>query len=103
MSQELKTIEAKNQMNFGLLEVLERRELLYMFAQRQVAVRYRQMLLGVFWAVLEPMGQLLMLTLVFGFLLKIDTAGYPYPIFAFAGLVGWWLGFVRTWSTALSV
>jgi lipopolysaccharide transport system permease protein len=33
----------------------------------------------------------LLLTLVFGVLLKANTAGFPYPLFAFAGLAGWWL------------
>lgn len=91
MTAEVRIIEQQRGVGLGLAEVLERRELLWMLAQRQIASRYRQMLLGVFWAALEPLGQLLMLTLVFGFLLKVDTAGYPYPLFAFAGLTGWWL------------
>src|SRR5690606_37986142 len=52
---------------------------------------YRQMLLGALWAVVEPLGQLLLLTAVFGLLLKVDTGGLPYPVFAFSGLAGWWL------------
>ena len=88
---EVRVIENQRHFGFGLLEVSRRLELLWMLAQRQIASRYRQMLLGVVWAALEPLGQLLMLTLVFGFLLKVDTAGYPYPLFAFAGLTGWWL------------
>ena len=91
MTAEIRVIEKQRQFGFGILDVLERRELLAMLAQRQIASRYRQMLLGVVWAALEPLGQLVMLTLVFGFLLKVDTAGYPYPLFAFAGLTGWWL------------
>lgn len=91
MTVEVRVIENQKQFGFGILEVCARHELLWMLSQRQIASRYRQMLLGVFWAALEPLGQLLMLTLVFGFLLKVDTGGYPYPLFAFAGLTGWWL------------
>lgn len=87
----IRVIEKQKHFGFGILEVSKRLELLWMLAQRQIASRYRQMLLGVVWAALEPLGQLLMLTLVFGFLLKVDTAGYPYPLFAFAGLTAWWL------------
>jgi lipopolysaccharide transport system permease protein len=88
---EVQVIERQRHFGFGLLESSRRLELLVMLAQRQVASRYRQMMLGVVWAALEPLGQLLMLNLVFGFLLKVDTGGYPYPLFAFAGLTAWWL------------
>jgi len=88
---EIRVIEKQQGLGFGLAEILKWRELLLMLAQRQISSRYRQMLLGFFWAALEPLGQLVMLTLVFGFLLKVDTGGYPYPLYAFAGLTAWWL------------
>lgn len=88
---ETRIIERQRHLSFGLLEAVRRVELLIMLSQRQISARYRQMLLGVLWAALEPLGQLLMLTLVFGFLLKVETGGYPYPLFAFAGLTAWWL------------
>jgi lipopolysaccharide transport system permease protein len=91
VTSDCRVIEKQRGVGFGLVEVFERRELLWMLAQRQIATRYRQMLLGVVWAALEPLGQLLMLTIVFGYLLKVNTSGYPYPLFAFAGLTGWWL------------
>ncbi len=91
MIDEVRVIVRQTHFGFGLMEVACRSELLLMLSRRQIAARYRQMLLGVFWAALEPLGQLLMLTLVFGFLLKVDTGGYPYPLFAFAGLTTWWL------------
>lgn len=91
MSVEIHVIEKRRGLGFGLADVFERRELLSMLTQRQIATRYRQMLLGFFWAALEPLGQLLMLAIVFGGLLRVDTGGYPYPLFAFAGLTGWWL------------
>ena len=91
MSAEIHVIEKQHGIGLGLAEVYGRHELLWMLAQRQIATRYRQMLLGVVWAALEPLGQLLMLAIVFGALLKVNTGGYPYPLFAFAGLTGWWL------------
>ena len=84
-------IKPQAKISFGLRDVFKSRELLWMFVQRQISTRYRQMVFGVLWAMLEPLAQLIMLTLVFGFLLKVETGGHPYPLFAFAGLIAWWL------------
>ena len=88
-------IQPNLKLSLGIGEVLYRNELLSMFVKRQISSRYRQMLLGVLWALIEPLGQLLLITLVFGWLLKVDTEGYPYPVFAFSGMAAWLL-FSRT-------
>jgi lipopolysaccharide transport system permease protein len=77
--------------SLGLREAWRYRELMWLMLGRQVSSRYRQMLLGAVWALLEPLATLLMLSVVFGFLLRVDSNGYPYAVFAFAGLVPWWL------------
>jgi len=77
--------------SLGLAEAWRYRELMWLMLGRQVSSRYRQMLLGAVWALLEPLATLLMLSIVFGFLLRVDSNGYPYAVFAFAGLVPWWL------------
>ena len=59
------------------------------------------MFLGILWSVAEPLGTLLILTFVFGFVIKVDTGGLPYPLFAFSGLVGWWV-FSKTTSAVAS-
>ena len=71
------------------------RELFQMFVKRQFLVRYRQMVLGSFWVVLEPLGGLLIFTLLFGVLLKVPSEGHPYVIFAFSGLIPWAV-FIKT-------
>ena len=75
--------------SFGLLALWSHRELLWIFLKRQISIRYRQMVLGVLWGLLEPLGLLLMMVTVFGWLLRVDSNGYPYPVFAFAALVPW--------------
>ena len=92
--------EGRN-LNVAVTELWRRRELLWIFLKRQIAVRYRQMIFGVFWAVLEPLALLLIMTLVFGMLLRVNTGGYPYPVFAFAGLIPWML-FSRAATSASS-
>lgn len=67
------------------------RELLYFLTWRDVKVRYKQTLLGVAWAVLQPVLTMLISTLIFGRLggFSARTGGIPYPIFAYAGLLPW--------------
>lgn len=67
------------------------RELLYFLTWRDVKVRYKQTLLGVAWAIIQPLFTMLISTLVFGRLggIGAHTGGIPYPIFAFAGLLPW--------------
>lgn len=70
-------------------EIWAYRELFLVLAMRDIRVRYKQALLGAAWAVLRPLAQMLIFTVLFGRLAKIPSEGAPYPIFVFAGLLGW--------------
>lgn len=87
----IKVIEAESRKGLALGEVWQHRELAMLFVRRQIASRYKQMLLGGLWAVIEPLATLVLMTVVFGMLLRVDTNGFPYPVFAFAGLIPWML------------
>ncbi len=89
--EQVTVIEPVLRFSLGLASLWCSRELLSIFACRQISARYRQMLLGVLWAAMEPIGLLLLMTAVFCFLLKVDTKGYPYPVFAFSGMAAWLL------------
>ena len=65
------------------------RELIYFLAWRDVKVRYKQTMLGVLWAVIQPVTTMVVFTLLFGQLAKIPTDGIPGPIFYFSALVPW--------------
>lgn len=67
----------------------EYRELLYFLTVRDVKLRYKQTLLGVAWAVLQPLAAMLVFTLFLGRVAGVASQGIPYPLFAFAGLVPW--------------
>ncbi|QDU59246.1 Teichoic acid translocation permease protein TagG [Planctomycetes bacterium Pan216] len=67
------------------------RDLLFFFAWRDVKVRYKQTILGVAWAILQPTLPAILITLALGRLAKLPSAGYPYPLFVFAGLLPWTL------------
>jgi lipopolysaccharide transport system permease protein len=70
-------------------ELWEGRELLYFLALREVMVRYKQTVLGIAWAVLQPLFTMVIFTLIFGKFAKIPSDGLPYAIFVFAGLLPW--------------
>ncbi len=72
-----------------LNELWEYKELLYFLIWRDVKVRYKQTILGVGWAVIQPFFTMVVFSLFFGKLAKMPSDGVPYPIFAFAALVPW--------------
>jgi homopolymeric O-antigen transport system permease protein len=75
----------------NLRDLWSYRELLYFLTWRDIKVRYKQTLLGVVWAIMQPLFTMLVFTLFFGRLAGMDarTDGMPYPLFAFAGLLPW--------------
>jgi lipopolysaccharide transport system permease protein len=77
--------------SLGLRDVWAFRELLYFLVWRDVKVRYKQTILGVAWAVLQPLLTMIVFTIFFGRLAGIGSEGLPYPLFSFAGLLPWTL------------
>jgi lipopolysaccharide transport system permease protein len=70
-------------------ELWQYRELLYFLAVRDVKVRYKQTLLGAAWAVLQPFMMMIVFTVFLGRIAHVSSAGYPYPLFVYAGLLPW--------------
>jgi lipopolysaccharide transport system permease protein len=65
------------------------RELLLVLARRDIAIRYRQAVIGVLWVVLQPVLSTAIFTIVFVVFVRIPNQGESYPLFAFAGLAIW--------------
>jgi lipopolysaccharide transport system permease protein len=65
------------------------RELLWVWMQRGIKVRYKQSVLGAAWAILQPLVLMLMFTAVFSFFARVPTDGIPYPIFSYTALLPW--------------
>ena len=72
-----------------LADLYHYRDLLWLWTGREVRVRYKQSVLGVTWAVIQPLALTLVFTLVFSRLMQVDTGGVPYPVFAYSALVPW--------------
>jgi lipopolysaccharide transport system permease protein len=67
------------------------RELVYFLIWRDVKVRYKQTILGVGWAVLQPLLTMVVFSLFFGELAGLPSDGIPYPIFSYIAILPWQL------------
>jgi lipopolysaccharide transport system permease protein len=65
------------------------RELFYVLAWRDISVRYKQTTIGVLWALIQPLSQMLILTFVFGKLANLPSGGVPYALLCIAGQLPW--------------
>jgi lipopolysaccharide transport system permease protein len=72
-----------------LREVWRFRELAFILALRDVQVRYRQTVLGVVWALLQPLLAMAVFTIFLGNFVKVPSDGLPYALFAYIGLLPW--------------
>ncbi|BBO17625.1 ABC-transporter [Candidatus Brocadia pituitae] len=79
----------KGWQTLNLKELINCRELLFFLAWRDIKVRYKQTVLGVAWAIIQPFFTMVIFSLFFGRLAKIPSEGIPYPIFSYAALVPW--------------
>ncbi len=75
----------------GLRELWQFRELLYFLTWKNILIRYKQAVLGVLWAVLNPIITMVVFTVIFNRLLGVSSGSYgvPYAVFTFTGLLPW--------------
>jgi lipopolysaccharide transport system permease protein len=76
-------------LDLGLSEAWKGRYLLAVFLRRDIKVRYKQTLLGMGWAVLQPLLSVGVFTLVFSRVARVTTGDVPYPVFLLCGLAPW--------------
>jgi len=72
-----------------LAELREYRDLFYFLVWKNIKVKYAQSVLGVGWAVIQPVFSMIVFTIVFGNLAKVGSDGSPYALFSFVALVPW--------------
>jgi lipopolysaccharide transport system permease protein len=66
------------------------RELFQILAWRDLAVRYKQTVIGIAWALIRPVLMMLIFTVVFGRIAKLPSDGtVPYALMVFAGMLPW--------------
>ena len=70
-------------------DLLHYRDLLYFLTRRDLSVRYKQTVLGVLWAILQPLLTMIVFSVFLGSLAGVPSDGVPYPVFAYLGLLPW--------------
>ena len=75
--------------SLGLPEVWLFRELILVFAWREVSILYKQAAIGVGWMLFQPLITVAIFSVIFGRLAGIPSDGVPYPVFALTGLLPW--------------
>jgi lipopolysaccharide transport system permease protein len=90
MDEEYKIIKPQTGWHFvNITELKDYRDMFFFLVWRDIKARYAQSVLGIGWAVIQPVFSMLVFTIVFGNLAKIDSDGVPYAIFSFTALVPW--------------
>ncbi len=83
-------IEPKRSLfSLNLREILDYRDLIYLFVRRDFIARYKQTILGPLWFIIQPLLTTVMFTIVFGRIAKIPTDGVPHILFYLTGTVIW--------------
>jgi len=85
----LVVIEPRRGFGVDWSELWAHRELVFFLGWRDIKVRYKQTVLGIAWAVLQPLAAMVIFTIFLGKLARIPSDDIPYPIFVYAGLVPW--------------
>ncbi len=83
----------------NLRDLWRYRELVYFLTWRDIIVRYKQTALGAGWAILQPLVNMVVLSVIFGSFAKMPTNDIPRPVFTFAALLPWGL-FAKALSDA---
>ncbi len=74
-------------LNLG--ELWRHRDLLWMLTWRGIHVRYKQSVIGAGWAILQPLGLMVVFSVFFGLIVKIPSDGIAYPLFVYTALTLW--------------
>ena len=70
-------------------KIWDYRALIWVFAKRDLKVKYSQTVIGLGWTFLQPLTALVIFTFFFGFLLDWKSDGIAFPIYVLSGLLGW--------------
>src|SRR5215510_7776116 len=83
-------LEAGRAERYYWRELWHYRELFRVLAWRDIAVRYKQTVIGATWAIIRPFLTMVVFTIIFGKLADLPSDGSaPYAIMVFAGMLPW--------------
>ncbi len=70
-------------------DLLDFRDLFYFLAWRDIIIRYKQTIIGIGWAVIQPLMTMIIFTVVFGRIARLESTAAPYPILVLSGVLAW--------------
>lgn len=70
-------------------ELAKYKELVYFLVHKELRIRYRNTIFGFFWTLLEPLGLMLIYTVVFSMIMRFGDKVDNYPLFLLSGLIPW--------------
>ena len=79
----------KNSQFIDWKELLAYKDLLYFLVFKEIAILYKQTILGFSWAIIRPVFSMIVFTIIFGNLADVPSDGVPYPLFSYVALVPW--------------
>jgi lipopolysaccharide transport system permease protein len=85
----IEIVPPRGMLRFDFAELWAYRELLVLLAWRDATVRYKQSVVGIAWALLQPLMMMAIFTLVFGRFANLPSEGVPYSVFTLCGLLPW--------------
>lgn len=91
-SDDIPVITIKSQSIFEAIdfkELFQYRDLFFFLVWRNIKVLYAQTILGFLWAILNPLIQVVIFTIIFGKVAKLDSGGVPYALFSTVAIVPW--------------
>ena len=87
----------------NLPELWKYRELLFFMLWRDLKARYKQSALGPLWIIINPILQMILLSLIFGGVAKLPMGGIPAPLFIYSALLAWTFFETGLMSAAMSL
>lgn len=74
-----------------LNDIKNHSDLLLAWTSRTIRARYQQSILGILWAIAQPLAMMFVFTILFTRIIPVDTGGIPYVVFSYSALVPWTL------------
>ena len=85
------TSQGRRSLTQDLHLLMRYRELLVSWTSREIRARYRQSVLGIGWALVQPVVSMVVVSIIFGNVVRVPSEGIPYPVFAYVAILPWTL------------
>lgn len=89
MTAEAKMLQSQRSLGENLSLLVQYRELILTWTAREIKARYRQSALGFGWALVQPLFQLIVISVIFGNFLRVPSENAAYPVFAYVAILPW--------------